>query len=124
MVFYSFGHGIIHHSIDYFGFNHLPNQMKSEAITCNGDCNCPSTAPTPGEICNINCNTDDACKSKTLNCRSGDPCIIQCTGVSACADYTQINGNTATDVSIICDGIDACKVGIDIACGIGHCNLP
>eukprot|EP01084_Bolivina_argentea_P137811 242710_1 len=96
---------------------------NSEVINCSGDCSCPSVPPTPGETCILNCDNIDICKASTLNCRAGDACIINCTEHTSCSDRTQINGDTATHVSVICDGTDACKARMNIKCGSGDCKL-
>eukprot|EP01083_Nonionella_stella_P294713 1001739_1 len=99
---------------------------KGQLVLCRAKspCNCPTTSPTSMTTCILNCGQkEDACKESTLNCREGDPCIIQCTETATCSDYVIINAQKAKDVTVICEGIDACKKGIDITCGTGKCSL-
>ena len=64
-----------------------------------------------------------SCKEGTLKCRSGDPCIVKCTGKSSCSSGTTIKGGSATDVTVKCTAEDGCKDNVDIRCGTGHCVL-
>eukprot|EP01084_Bolivina_argentea_P134295 236914_1 len=95
----------------------------THAVECGGnsECNCPLSQS--GETCTLSCDEPDICKTKNLNCRQGDPCEIECTSSAACSDGTTINAATATDVTILCEGDNACKVDIAIVCGTGHCIL-
>eukprot|EP01084_Bolivina_argentea_P305102 527060_1 len=101
---------------------HFTNAEIIDCATQIESCNCSTTA-TPGETCILNCNSKDICKGKTLNCRPGDPCVINCESSASCSDNAIINAETSTDVSILCEGTDACKKGINIKCGIGKCKL-
>eukprot|EP01083_Nonionella_stella_P292806 995936_1 len=101
---------------------HFTNAEIIDCATQIESCNCSTTA-TPGETCILNCNSKDICKGKTLNCRPGDPCVINCESSASCSDNGIINAETSTDVSILCEGTDACKKGINIKCGIGKCKL-
>ena len=66
---------------------------------------------------------EDICKEKRLNCRAGDPCEIRCDAKATCSAGTIIDASASTDVTIICDGDDACKDDINIKCGTGNCQL-
>eukprot|EP01084_Bolivina_argentea_P099374 178643_1 len=100
------------------------NQPISETIICEQDENCKCSNSISDETCILDCSRQpDTCKDSSLTCRSGDPCIIKCENVATCEDGTIINAQTATDVTIICSGSDACKTDINILCGTGNCHL-
>eukprot|EP01083_Nonionella_stella_P204788 746276_1 len=96
-------------------------QTNSQSITCNGNCNCP-TSPT-GTTCTLNCDGVDQCKDNTLTCRVGDPCIINCIGSNSCGGNAVIDASGATDVNINCQGSNACKGNTVINCGTSSCAI-
>merc|ERR1712178_8928 len=58
-----------------------------------------------------------------MTCRTGYPCTIKCIGEGACSD-ARLVGQYATDVSVTCDGKDACKGGNgQLLCGSGDCSV-
>jgi len=92
--------------------------ILSEEIDCRSNfCQCKENGH-----CQIYCDTrTDQCKSSSLQCKTGFPCTVYCMGKSVCTD-ARINGNGATDVTLICDGKDSCKSNT-FNCGSGACTL-
>jgi len=96
----------------------------AQIVECNGsNCQCPTSSIYAGTTCVLQCNSVDICKGKTLTCRPGDDCEIQCGDYASCSSNAVINAQSASNVNIICSGIDSCKDSIDITCGTGHCGL-
>eukprot|EP01084_Bolivina_argentea_P036455 67450_1 len=92
-----------------------------ETITCSKqqDCRC-----VQNNACIINCIGEDYCKasSVTLTCKSARPCTIKCIGTATCAD-AYVDGSSATDLTVICNGKDSCKGDKRIVCGSGDCSI-
>ncbi len=44
-----------------------------------------------------------------MTCRSGDPCVIKCKNEETCEESI-IDAQSATDVTVICYGDEACSV--------------
>jgi len=96
----------------------LFSPIFAEEVDCKGSfCQCKQNGH-----CQIYCDTrSDQCKSSSLLCKAGYPCTVYCLGKSVCVD-TRVNGAGATDVTMICDGKDACKAST-LSCGSGACAL-
>eukprot|EP01084_Bolivina_argentea_P041381 76344_1 len=70
----------------------------------------------------MNCVEDGICQGAIFTCRPGDDCQIICDANETCSDII-INGNNATDVTVLCSSAAACTNQINTICGTGLCAM-
>eukprot|EP01084_Bolivina_argentea_P292198 502279_1 len=108
----------------WFSISFMIVSIPSETVQCSAEktCICLSDG-----LCILDCTGDQQCKSSktVLNCRDNYPCIIICdssNGKESCL-YALINGNSATNVTLICrNGEISCKSAIFDCDSATHCN--
>eukprot|EP01084_Bolivina_argentea_P217098 368668_1 len=101
------------------------NFNNAQLAKCPGNkkkCYCP-TATQPNQTCIFTCSDAGSCQSKTLFCRSGDPCQINCESTNSCSSNLIIEASTATHVNLICNGQDSCQSSNTLYCGTGNCKI-
>jgi hypothetical protein len=132
--------------------NSCPSQCSSCNVsqkTCTINCqmsNCQNQVVCPaGYRCDIQCNTDNACRAG-INCQMGLSCNIECTTKSSCENVQCGAGPCAVSCSgpqscknvscgnscacdVLCSGLQSCSSGIQcssFACrsGLGCTSVP
>merc|ERR1712013_669860 len=90
-------------------------------ISCAGDCECPLDV----SACTLSASGKDSAKDSVLSCGSSSECAIHCVGESSFGGNSEIRGDEATaQMSVLCDGKDACKGNTLIHCGsVTRCQL-
>ncbi len=87
--------------------------LTPDASTCPPEC-----SSCAGDLCIIECNTDDACATPVV-CPAGMPCQVRCTGMASCAGGVDCTDSTAC--TVICTQADACAGPLE--CGLGVCDI-
>ena len=95
---------------------------RNQAISCSGDCSCPTSAPSNSQcilklttiysllythdifaLIFNSCRGDNQCKDAHLQCNDNE-CTVNCIEKQACAGNSVIYGG-AGDLTVICDGM-------------------